>query len=138
MSSWKGKGIIREVEFRAEGRCEYWGMDQSLQGATFHVEHILPAARGGPTTLDNLAWSCPQCNLRKSDRIEAVDPECGESLPLFHPRHDLWSDHFQWQAYALTGKTPTGRATIAALDLNHPRRLRIRRAEEMFGLFPPG
>ena len=30
------------------------------------------------------------------------------------------------------------RATIAALDLNGPRRIRIRQAEQVFGLFPPG
>jgi hypothetical protein len=35
------------------------------------------------------------------------------------------------------GLTPTGRATVAALDLNHPRRLRIREPEEWFNLFPP-
>jgi hypothetical protein len=28
-------------------------------------------------------------------------------------------------------------ATVAALDLNHPRRVRIREAEEWFDLFPP-
>jgi hypothetical protein len=33
--------------------------------------------------------------------------------------------------------TPTGRATIAAFDLNHRIRQLIRRAEAMFGLFPP-
>jgi hypothetical protein len=30
-----------------------------------------------------------------------------------------------------------GRATAAALDFNHPRRIRIRQAEETFDLFPP-
>jgi hypothetical protein len=36
-----------------------------------------------------------------------------------------------------TCRRATGRATIAALDLNHERRIRIRQAEQMFGLFPP-
>jgi len=135
MSSW-GE-IIHEVKVREEGRCEYCRMHQSLQGGTFHVEHVLPSARGGPSTLDNLAWSCPGCNLRKSDRIEARDPVSGAVVPLFHPRTDHWSEHFQWEGYLLIGKTPTGRATGAALDLNHPRRILIRRAEELFGIFPP-
>jgi len=30
-----------------------------------------------------------------------------------------------------------GRATLLALNLNHPRRVLIRQAEELFGLFPP-
>jgi len=113
-------------------------MDQSLQGTTFHVEHITPTSRGGLTILENLAWSCPGCNLRKSDHLEAIDPESGLSVPLFHPRLHSWAEHFRWHGYTLRGTSPTGRATIEALELNHPRRIRIRQAEEMFGLFPEG
>jgi hypothetical protein len=40
-------------------------------------------------------------------------------------------------AYQLAALTPVGRATILALALNHPRRLLIRQAEELFELFPP-
>jgi hypothetical protein len=112
-------------------------MHQALQGATFHVEHTVPGSRGGPTDLANLAWACPACNLHKSDRIEAIDPESGAIVPLFTPRKDSWSDHFRWQDYQVVGLTPVGRAAIFALNLNHPRRLMIRKAEEMFGLFPP-
>jgi len=112
-------------------------MHQSLQGATFHVEHIVPASRGGPTTLDNLAWCCPSCNLHKSDRTHAIDPDTDQPAALFHPRQDDWNEHFDWFEYGLTGRTATGRATITALKLNAERRLLIRRAEEMFKLFPP-
>jgi len=45
----------RYVEARAAGRCAYCRMHQSLQGATFHVEHVVPQARGGHSQLDNLA-----------------------------------------------------------------------------------
>jgi hypothetical protein len=90
----------------------------------------------GPTTLENLAWACPGCNLRKSNRTEVADPESYLLVSIFHPRKNSWSEHFRWQGYRVIGKTPVGRATIAALDLNEPRRLRIRQAEEMFGLFP--
>ena len=44
------------VRSRAGNRCEYCQMHQSLQGATFHVEHISPRASGGLSTPDNLAW----------------------------------------------------------------------------------
>ena len=44
---------------------------------------------------------------------------------------------FTWAGTHLIGKTPAGRATVAALALNHPRRIRIREAEARFGLFPP-
>lgn len=53
---------MRRVEPRANGRCEYCKMDQSLQGATLHVEHILPGSRGGSSRLENLARACPSCN----------------------------------------------------------------------------
>ena len=128
----------RQVVARAGGRCEYCRMHQSLQGATFHVEHIVPSSAGGPDTADNLCLACPSCNLGKSDRLRVPDPNTGDAVPLFHPRVDRWSDHFAWdEDWRIAGLTPTGRATVAALDLNHPRRLRIREAEEWFDLFPP-
>lgn len=127
----------RIVEGRAAGRCEYCRMHQELQGATFHVEHIHPISKGGPSELENLAWCCPGCNLAESDRIEVSDPETGVTVPLFHPRRDDWGAHFHWDGYRLIGRTPVGRATMVALDLNHARRIRIRRAEELFGWFPP-
>jgi HNH endonuclease len=129
--------IVRLVEERAQGRCEYCQMHQSLQGATFHLEHIVPSSRGGASDPENLAWCCPGCNLRKSDRIEAPDPETGELVPLLNPRRSAWPAHFRWDGYFLVGESAVGRATVLLLDLNHPRRLLIRQAEELFGLFPP-
>ena len=112
-------------------------MYQSLQGARFHLEHIVPISRGGVTELENLAWACPGCNLRKSDRVEVVDAQSGAKVHLFHPRSHVWHEHFAWDDYEVVGQTDIGRVTIAALDLNHPRRVRIRQAEQHFGLFPP-
>jgi hypothetical protein len=54
--------IVQQVEDRAAGRCEYCLMHQSLQGATFHVEHIVPKSDEGLDELDNLAWACPSWN----------------------------------------------------------------------------
>jgi hypothetical protein len=118
----------RLVIARAADRCEFCGMHQSLQGATFHVEHILPSAAGGSDDLDNLCLACPGCNLHKADRTTAADPETGAVVPLFHPRRDRWASHFAWTGEFIVGCTPVGRATVAALDLNAPRRLRIREA----------
>jgi hypothetical protein len=112
-------------------------MQQSLQGATFHVEHILPASHGGSSSLENLAWCCPSCNLHKSDRSSAIDPQTNQLAPLFHPRQHDWNEHFAWIDYRLIGRTTSARATIAALHLNSERRLLIRRAEKQFNLFPP-
>jgi hypothetical protein len=129
--------VAARVRRRAQGRCEYCRMSQSLQGATFHVEHIVPRSRGGTTTDENLALACPGCNLRKADRIAAVDPLTDSEVPLFHPRRDRWADHFEWDGIRLVGTSSVGRATLVALELNHARRTRIREAEAQFGLFPP-
>ena len=135
MSSWSE--IAREVERRAEGRCEYCRMHQSLQGATFHVEHIVPRCLGGLSELENLAWACPSCNLHKSNRVEAEVPGSSETVSLFNPRTDKWDENFCWDDFCITGRTPVGQATVAALSLNHERRIKVRQAEAMFGLFPP-
>jgi hypothetical protein len=127
--------VVEQVRRRAGDRCEYCRQHQSLQGATFHVEHILPLSRGGDDGADNLAWACPSCNLRKTDRVEAIDPLDGSRSALFHPRRDEWAHHFAWNDVELLGLTPTGRATVARLDLNHPRRILIRRLEVALGLF---
>ncbi|MCA9189043.1 MAG: HNH endonuclease, partial [Planctomycetales bacterium] len=70
----------------AGGRCEYCRMHQSLQGATFHVEHIVPRCRGGCSEIDNLAWACPSCNLLKSDRVAVTPAGAEQPIPLFHRR----------------------------------------------------
>jgi hypothetical protein len=110
-------------------------MHQSLQGATFHLEHIVPRSRGGSSLLNNLAWACPGCNLLKSDHVSVVDPLRQEPVAMFNPRRDRWNDHYQWDGFRLVGQTAIGRAMIAAFDLNHPRRLLIREAENAFGPF---
>jgi hypothetical protein len=112
-------------------------MHQSLQGATFHIEHITPQAAGGSDDPENLALACPACNLAKSNRTAVPDPDTGDPVPLFNPRTEHWSDHFGWEDRRVVGRTPIGRATAAALNLNHPRRVLIREAEEWFDLFPP-
>ena len=131
------EALASEVRHRAGDRCEYCRMSQRLQVATFHIEHIVPVTCGGKTTLENLALACPSCNLHKSDRSHAVDPITGERALLFHPRHDAWDDHFAWEGTGVIGLTSIGRATIASLDMNHPRRQRVREAERLFNLFPP-
>lgn len=112
-------------------------MHQALQGATFHIEHTVPRSRGGSSLLENLAWSCPGCNLHKAGGVEFPDPESDQLVALFNPRCDRWNDHFQWDGFEIMPQTPVGRATCEALKLNGPRRILIRQAEAMFGLFPP-
>ena len=112
-------------------------MHQSLQGGTFHIDHIVPLADGGTDGADNLCLACPGCNLHKSDRRFGFDRESGVNAPLFNPRKQIWSEHFRWTAWEAFGTTSTGRVTIEILEMNADRRILIRRAEQLFGLFPP-
>lgn len=50
---------------RANGRCEICG--EPFAGE-IHVDHVVPVARFGATTEDNLRASHPGCNLRKGAR----------------------------------------------------------------------
>ena len=129
--------LAARVRRRAGNRCEYCRMSQSLQGASFHIEHIIPRARGGRADFENLALACPGCNLHKADRIHAEDALTGESVALFHPRKSAWSEHFEWKGVRVRGNTAIGRATLNTLQFNQARRLLIRDAERSFGLFPP-
>ena len=113
----------RRVIERAGDRCEYCRMHQSLQGATFHVEHIVPTSKGGASDEGNLALACPSCNLHKSDRTEAtLGDKSNRSIPLFNPREQRWNEHFTWNAYEIVLLSETGEVTIHSLDLNSSRR----------------
>ncbi|PWU12921.1 MAG: HNH endonuclease [Verrucomicrobia bacterium] len=129
--------LARAVRARAAGRCQYCLMHESLQGASFHVEHVIPRSKGGRDVLDNLVLACPGCNLRKTSRTMAMDSKTGERVQLFHPLCQTWQEHFRLNGFQIEGLTDVGRATVEALDMNHPRRLRIREVEERFGLYPP-
>jgi hypothetical protein len=102
-------------------------------------EHLLPEARGGPTRRTNLWAACRQCNALKGDYVEAIDPETGIYAPLFNPREQDWSEHFVWidAGARIAGRTPTDRATMAALALNRPLLVRARRRWIIAGWHPP-
>ncbi|MCU0705649.1 MAG: HNH endonuclease [Fimbriiglobus sp.] len=130
--------LADEVVLRAAGRCEYCQLSQLGQEATFHIDHVLPRAAGGPTEGENLALACVSCSLRKWARRTATDPETGEDVSLFNPRIDRWGDHFRWQNAIVVPLTATGRATAAALAMNRPLIVAIRLEEMERGRHPPG
>ena len=129
--------LTDSVVYRARDRCEYCGLSQCGQEATFHVDHVVPRAANGPTTVENLALACVSCSLRKGMKQEIVDPETGETVPFFNPRIEIWSAHFRWDEESVVPLTPTGRATVAVLSLNRPVILSIRREEAERGRHPP-
>jgi 5-methylcytosine-specific restriction endonuclease McrA len=126
-----------EVVYRAGHRCEYCQLSQLGQEATFHIDHVIPRAAGGPTTVDNLALACVSCSLRKWAKLTATDPDSNEEVPLFNPRTQVWDAHFRWDDARVVPLTPTGRATVAALAMNRPLIIAIRQEEVARGRHPP-
>jgi hypothetical protein len=129
--------LRRLVIQQAADRCEYCALSQAGQEATLHLDHIIPQAAGGETVSDNMALAYVSRSLRKAARQMAIDPQSTQEAPLYHPRRDAWSVHFQWAGVFVRGLTPTGRATVAALHMNRALIIAIRHEEATRGRHPP-
>jgi hypothetical protein len=131
--------LRRLVRNRAGDCCEYCRSCAELTGHDFTVDHIIPESRGGAKLLPNLSWCCFWCNSFKQARTHAPDPRNGRRVALFHPRQDIWHEHFRWNRAAtrIIARSAVGRATIAALRLNRPTLVRARRIWVRHGLHPP-
>jgi hypothetical protein len=103
------------------------------------VDHLIPEADGGPTEEANLWLACSLCNDHKNARSVAVDPETRQLVRLFDPRLQVWTEHFRWteEGDRIVGLTPSGRATVAALNLNRPSLVRARQLWVSVGWHPP-
>ncbi len=93
---------------RDEFRCQYCGRRGDL---TF--DHVVPRARGGITSWDNVVAACAPCNLRKGSkslaqagmhlRRPARRPTAAEMRDVgrrFPPNflHESWHDFLYWDA----------------------------------------
>jgi hypothetical protein len=128
-----------EVRARAGGYCEYCRSPDAFSPQSFSAEHVGPRSRGGATSPRNLAWSCQGCNAHKYTKVEGWDAATGRKAPLFHPRTQLWREHFVWNhdTTIVLGTTPTGRATVGELHLNREPLLNLRRLLAGAGEHPP-
>lgn len=122
------KKLRQKVIARGRGYCEYCRCPDFVSSNPFAMDHIRPKAKGGKTTLSNLAYACQGCNGKKSDKSQASDPLTLKSVALFHPRRQSWAEHFSWNRdYTLIiGRTATGRATVVALDMNRIGNVNLR------------
>jgi HNH endonuclease len=125
------------VESRANFACEYCHLPRDLAPLQFELDHILARQHGGATTLENLAFICQNCNLHKGPNIAGLDPATGRMTRLYHPRSDVWQEHFRWAGHELIGLSDVGRSTIRVLNMNSHVLMVIRATLLMEGLFPP-
>lgn len=131
--------LRRLVRERAEERCEYCLIPESVTLASHAIDHIVAEKHGGLTVADNSALSCTICNGHKGSDLASIDPDTGAVVPLFHPRRDRWSDHFFLDGARFEPRSAVGRATARLLQLNHPDRIEERQffvAAGMIGIHP--
>lgn len=133
------RSLRQRVMAEWRNQCAYCHTQTSITGARPVMDHILPEAAGGQTVLENLCMACHSCNEFKGAQVEAQDPLTGERTPLFHPRRQQWDEHFRWSedSSEIIGLTPTGRATVVALNMNHPAIVEARRRWARVGWHPP-
>jgi len=131
--------LRRSVRDRAGSRCEYCQTSEWLSGFLCEIDHIIPRAKEGATTSDNLCLACSTCNGYKQANTRAIDPESGEKVPLFNPRQQRWHEHFSWSEDGTTivGLTACGRATVIALKFNHSLIIAARSIWVSIGQHPP-
>ena len=118
--------LLRAVWERAGDRCEYCLMPQFALPLPFQIDHIIAEKHDGQTIESNLALACPLCNRFKGPNIAGVDPVSGETVRLFHPRNDIWGEHFAFDGARIIGRTPIGRTTVNVLAMNADDLLLIR------------
>lgn len=136
----KQKTVRDRVSLRANARCEYCKSPSDTGTAPFNIEHIEPIIGGGMDEVENLAWSCSFCNMSKAKVTQAPDPETGNEVFLFHPRRDIWSEHFAWDdtnVLILKGLTDIGRATVARLKINRDEIVNFRGLLKLINKHPP-
>ena len=129
--------LRRLVCERAGDRCEYCLIPDSVTFAPHWIDHVVAEKHGGTTDAANLANSCVVCNQSKGSDLTSIDPQTGAIVPLFHPRHDRWTEHFRLVGGRIEPLTSVGRVTERLLQLNHPNRVEEREHLVTAGLLIP-
>ena len=131
--------LREKIRVQAGHRCGYCLAPQQLVLWALEIDHIIPVAEGGSDDEENLWLACRACNNAKSTKTEALDPLTGRRVPLFNPRKQVWQEQFRWSASGveIIGLTPSGRATVSALDLNNVISAMVRRNWVSAGWHPP-
>lgn len=115
--------LRRQVEQRAQHRCEYCCLPAAVSFYPHEVDHVIALKHGRDTSLTNLAYAYWRCNRYKGTDLGSFDPETGDFSFLFNPRQQEWSSHFGKQDARIIGLTPEGRTTIQLLRLNDDERI---------------
>ena len=107
-----------KVRRRARFRCEYCQFPERFAELGFQTDHVIARQHSGSNAFANLAFACFRCNSHKGTNLAGIDPGTRRVVRLFHPRQDVWEEHFAWNGPKLEGLTAIGRATITVLRIN--------------------
>jgi|SRR5450432_3642888 len=128
---------LRDLVYeRATGKCEYCLIHDDDTYRPHEVDHIVAEKHGGQTDEVNLCLSCFDCNRHKGSDLASLDPSSGDIVLLFHPRHDIWENHFTIDGGLIQAISPQGSATARLLDMNNPRRVAERTALTKLSRYP--
>jgi len=136
MNDRANRDLRKRVADRAYHVCEYCLIHEDDVFWGFETDHIISRKHDGPTTFDNLAWACASCNRNKGTNIATLLGGPPRLVRLFHPRRDLWSEHFILQKVEIESLSEVGMAASKVLKLNEDIRLKERRSLAQSGRYP--
>lgn len=131
--------LKEKIRLQAKNRCGYCLNPQNLMPYKLEIEHLYPQSLGGQTIEENLWLACRECNSHKAAKVNSKDSLTGKTVKLFNPRKQNWHRHFKFSEdlSEIIGKTPCGRATVDALQMNNIYQKTARLAWKETSLFPP-
>ena len=84
----------RYVEFFSEDKCHICGRNIS---GKYHIDHIIPKAKGGESRACNLQLTCPKCNMEKADTLTEqslslikAEERAKKTISQFFNNQKLW------------------------------------------------
>lgn len=117
------KSLREEITNRARELCEYCLVHQDDRPERHQLDHITALKHNGANDSENLALACVACNKYKGSDLTSIDPLEQTIIPLFNPRTQIWTEHFELAAAQINGLTAVGRATVELLRVNDEERL---------------
>jgi hypothetical protein len=136
MSNNSIQSLRKLVAERGYHVCEYCLIHEDDVFWGFEMDHIISRKHGGLTVLDNLAWTCACCNRNKGTDIGTLAGEPPRFTRLFHPRQDVWSEHFVLQQIEIESLSDVGAGTAKLFKLNDDTRLKERHNLKLAGRYP--
>jgi hypothetical protein len=129
--------VRRLVIERARRRFEYCLAHEDSAGFPHQIDHIISRKHGGPSEIENLAYSCVLCNRYKGTDNASID-RSGRTIRFFDPRRDSWDGHFKLQGPVIQPVTAVGEVTARLLRLNAAERVMERRLMQALGQYRKG